>query len=582
MEDKRTALAMFLIIVFVMMYSEYVLSPYTKQAVQPSQQTASQNLEGSQPTQDTPATPDSSLAPSLTSGANPALSPVTTTAAPPFLSQLRESAKTVIKTPLIEATITHLGARLLSLKLQQYADHIGDSARLDLVVLSDDTPAPLGIYVGSANDAHVNYTLESASSSMGQVDGGFELERGQEIALVYSGTFSEGIAIKKIFTFRGDSYQFAVETRVNPPPLTGAPVWIEWGRYISDQAQHNSLDPFTISVLSDAQKVNHTSVQAVASSISEPYGALWTGISDKYFTSTLVPQIPGMNSRFGKDKNVFLVRVRGDESGGTVNVYAGPKEYGTLQTAGSQLERTIDLGFFSFLAYPLLMLLRFFYGLLGNYGLAIVMLTLFVKSVFFPLTRASLKSMKAMQEIAPEMQALRERVKDPTQLNQEMLALYKKRGVNPMGGCLPIMVQIPVFFGLYSALQHSIELRHAPFVFWVHDLSAPERMELAGIRFPVMIILMGIVMFIQQYRTPTPGMDPSQRKMMLGVSVAFTLGFIIFPFPAGLALYTLVNTLTSLIQQSVLRSDKHANPFRVTLLASIGIFSFAYVLTLLS
>jgi YidC/Oxa1 family membrane protein insertase len=344
----------------------------------------------------------------------------------------------------------------------------------------------------------------------------------------------------------------------------------------------DSIDPWTFTSLSDASKVQHIQLPSLTlDGLSQPFAAQWLGLADKYFTATLLTDQGGFNARYGRSGPLFLHRMAGTPTEGRFSLFVGPKDYRVLQQLGNQLERSIDLGFFSFLAYPLLILIRLFHSVFNNYGLAIVGVTLLIKGLFFPLTKASLKSMKAMQSLQPEMQALRERVKDPTQLNQEMLQLYKRRGVNPMGGCLPILLQIPVFFGLYSALLHSIELRHAAFGLWIQDLSVPERLEFFGVNFPIMILVMGGAMFYQQWVTPMPTIDPAQRRMMLIISAVFPVSFLIFPFPSGLALYMLTNTLVSLIQQAYLRNDSHQSPGRATTLASLGIFAIAYVLSLL-
>ena len=188
--------------------------------------------------------------------------------------------------------------------------------------------------------------------------------------------------------------------------------------------------------------------------------------------------------------------------------------------------------------------------------------------------------MNAMQKLQPEIKALRDRIQDPTQLNQEMMALYKKHGVNPMGGCLPMLIQLPVFLGLYNALNNSIEMRHAPFALWITDLSSVERLEVFGIGIPVMVLLMGASMFLQQWTTPSSA-DPQQKKIMMMMPVIFTISFVIFPFPSGLVLYWLVNNLISIIQQVYLRSEKHASAIQGTFLASILIFFVGYVLTLI-
>lgn len=261
-------------------------------------------------------------------------------------------------------------------------------------------------------------------------------------------------------------------------------------------------------------------------------------------------------------------------------LFVGPNCYHDLQALGLQLERNIDLGWFTFLAQPLLGLLRFFHGLLGNWGLAIIALTLVIKLVLLPLTQVSFRSMKAMQDLQPEIKALRERIKDPTELNQEMLGLYKKRGVNPMGGCFPMMLQIPVFLGLYNPLLNAMELRHAPFALWINDLASPEHLDVFGFGVPVMILIMGASMIIQQWTTPSTA-DPAQKKAMMLMPFMFTGMFIIFPFPSGLVLYWLVNNLISIVQQVYLRGHSKASPLQATVLASIGIFTLGYIVTLL-
>ena len=172
-------------------------------------------------------------------------------------------------------------------------------------------------------------------------------------------------------------------------------------------------------------------------------------------------------------KENYSISARGENDQVKVKAFLGPKNYSELKSLNFvELHRNVNLGWFTFLAIPLLTVINFCYGLLGNYGLAIILLTLLIKFAFLPLTQVSLKSMKAMQDLQPEINALRERIKDPTQLNQEMFALYKRKGVNPMGGCLPMLIQIPVFLGLYNALLNATELRHSPFALWITDLSA--------------------------------------------------------------------------------------------------------------
>jgi len=188
----------------------------------------------------------------------------------------------------------------------------------------------------------------------------------------------------------------------------------------------------------------------------------------------------------------------------------------------------------------MLWLLKFFYNLIHNYGVAIILLTIVIKLILYPLTHKSFKSMKEMQKIQPKITALREKYKDNKEmLNKEIMTLYRTQKVNPLGGCLPMLLQIPVFFALYKVLLDSIELRHAPFIFWIQDLSAKDPYYITP-------ILMGASMFIQQKMTPQVG-DPTQAKLMLMLPIVFT--FMFLNFPSGLVIYWLVNNLLSIAQQ---------------------------------
>ena len=219
-------------------------------------------------------------------------------------------------------------------------------------------------------------------------------------------------------------------------------------------------------------------------------------------------------------------------------VYIGPKEYERLKELGANASEIIDYGWFGLFAKPLVFLMKVFYKYTHNYGIAIILLTIFIKLIFYPLTDKSMKSMKAMQIIQPEMNSLREKYKNDTQrLNQEIMGLYKKHKVNPMGGCLPMLIQIPVFFALYKALLVAIELRQAPFFWWITDLAAKDPLFVTP-------LLMGVTMYFQQKMTPMSG-DQKQMQMMTKVlPVVFTILFL--NFPSGLVLYFLVNNIITI------------------------------------
>jgi YidC/Oxa1 family membrane protein insertase len=237
-------------------------------------------------------------------------------------------------------------------------------------------------------------------------------------------------------------------------------------------------------------------------------------------------------------------------------IYLGPKQASVLAPVGSNLDRLINFGFFNFIAQPLMVFMNWIYGFIGNYGIAIIILTTVIKLIFWPLSAKSYKSMQRMKELQPKMQRLKERHSDDKErLNREVMQLYKTHKVNPLGGCLPMLIQIPFFFALYRILLSSIELRHAPFMLWISDLSAPDTLfsGLLGLPFTLgpLPLLMGASMFLQQKMTPiSSGSEQQQKMMMYGMPIVFTVMFL--NFPSGLVLYWLVNNVLSVAQQGMM------------------------------
>jgi YidC/Oxa1 family membrane protein insertase len=230
------------------------------------------------------------------------------------------------------------------------------------------------------------------------------------------------------------------------------------------------------------------------------------------------------------------------------NLYYGPKEDEELLKFGHNLVVSHDMTL-EVLAGPLLELLRLIYGYVGNYGVAIIILTIIVRLLLFPLTFKGMKSMKRMQQLSPRMKKLQAKYKNNKEkLNKEMMALYRKNRVNPLGGCLPMLLQIPVFFALYSSLSSAVELRHAPFMFWISDLSQPDGLGITP-------LLMGASMYFQQKLTPqTAMMDPTQAKVMQMLPFIFTI--FTFTFPSGLTLYWVTSNVLSIAQQQIINRIK--------------------------
>ena len=280
----------------------------------------------------------------------------------------------------------------------------------------------------------------------------------------------------------------------------------------------------------------------------------WVAMVQHYFTSAWVPNKDDTNNFFLRklnDQNMYLMGFVGPQT--TINpgeqgeitsrFYVGPKDIDHLEAIAENLDLTIDFGFLWWIAKPLFHLLDFLHSYIGNWGWSIIVLTMIVKTIFFYPSAMSYRSMAKMRKVSPQMKEIKDRCGDDKQkMSQEMMKLYKKEKVNPMGGCLPILIQMPVFISLYWMLMESVELRHAPFALWINDLSVMDP-------YFVFPLLMGATMFIQQQLNPTPP-DPMQAKIMKWMPVAFT--FMFLWFPAGLVIYWVTNNTLSIIQQYII------------------------------
>ncbi|MDQ6992583.1 MAG: membrane protein insertase YidC [Mariprofundus sp.] len=275
----------------------------------------------------------------------------------------------------------------------------------------------------------------------------------------------------------------------------------------------------------------------------------WTAIMDRYFIAALISNAdqdyPYYFKGDGRSYQAGLIddgKVEGSDAVFHNRMYLGPKSMAVLTDAGEGLERAIDFGWFAFISKPMHTFLMWLYSFVGNFGWCIVLLVLSIKILFYWPTQKSYESMASMRKLQPEMARMKEQFGDDRQrMSQEMMALYKKHKVNPMGGCLPIIIQIPVFFALYKVLLMSIEMRQAPFIGWIHDMSVQDP-------YFVLPVIMGISMYIQQKLNPQPA-DPMQAKVMQFLPPVFTILFLFFP--AGLVLYWVVNNTLSIAQQKL-------------------------------
>lgn len=264
---------------------------------------------------------------------------------------------------------------------------------------------------------------------------------------------------------------------------------------------------------------------------------LFAAASDTYQTATFTPAANESAVISGNESLTINPQTKQTRN---FNLFIGPKQYNVTKDAGYGFEESLDFGWFYFLAIPMLKTLIFLYGFVGNYGVAIIILTIIIKLLTFPLTKKSMVSMKKMQAYQPKIAAIKEKYKgDQQKVNAATMELYKKEGINPVGGCLPMFLQIPIFFALYKTLMVAIELNGAPFFLWITDMSLKDPYYITP-------VLMGASMFFQQKLTPSAG-DPMQQKIFLMMPIVFT--FLFLNFPAGLVIYWLTNNVLTIIQQ---------------------------------
>ena len=444
-----------------------------------------------------------------------------------------------IETPLFSATITPAGGRLTSFRLKRYRTTVDEeSPPLELVDQTQSAILPLTAWIGrKGSDAGVDYDNNRTS---------FVLTADETALLVLRGTI-DGSAIEKTIRLDGSTYLLGVDVVVSgPEPPASISLVVP---KLADTGGYSRGGDHAVAI-SDGRLIEH-SLDQMKKEASRSESVDWAGFSGTYFASVGVPVGTTATVVFGASGADPVVRLDSAAKDGTASylVLMGPKDRQLLEAYGHSFERLVDYGWFWFIASPMLWLLHRIHDVVANYGIAIIVITVLLKAVTFPLNQTSMRSMRKMQEIQPLMERLRERHKDdPAAMQRDMMELYKKHKVNPFSGCLPMLIQIPIFIALYNGLLRDIALRHAPFVGWINDLSAPDRLQVAGLPFgiPVLTLLMGASMLLQQLTAPAQG-DPNQRRIMMIMPVVFTYMFI--HFPAGLVLYWLVNNVISIGQQ---------------------------------
>lgn len=553
--DKKTLTAIVLSIFVVIIYQTYFAPPPPKLP---------------DPTvKETPAAPDAKqvtapVAKQAVAFAPERKAPAPAKAKPSAAQAIIPEKEIFVESKLYKAVFTTKGGTLKSFKLKDYRKTLAKDAELiELVQIKESMPEPLGMTFSESDIAvPADGMYETATTTLDLI------KMPERNRLTLSQTYPDQVKVEKIYTFNPSGYNLDLEVRVYN--LSGAPIsqsaLLSWHEYVDPKAKTDSYTHEGPVVLV-AKSVEREDVKKITKEKIFGPDVSWGGFETKYFIAAMIPQNPSLTSLVVSQdsRNMVSTSLKGPKhlipAGQTGSfsyaLFLGPKDHSILKALGVGLENAIDFGsWMKWLAMPMLVIMKYINSVVNNYGITIIILTILIKIAFWPLGNKSYKSMKEMQKLQPQLMAIREKYKDDKQkAGQETMALYKAHKVNPLGGCLPMVVQIPVFFGLYNALMYAIELRHAPLCLWIQDLSAPDTLFghipsliplIGGFALGPLPIVMGATMFIQQKMSPPSG-EPTQQKIMLIMPVVFT--FLFLDFPSGLVLYWLFNNIISIGQQ---------------------------------
>lgn len=499
-----------------------------------------------------PASPAVPAGPAITPGQDvPTAGPV-----PGAISQaLGSGSRVQVTTDLFEAEIDTIGGDLRQVGLRTYPESV-QQLNQPFQLLKDSGPdlfiAQSGLVAlndGSAPNHYAPFTAEQNEYRF--ADGQDTLE----VRLNWAGPF--GVKVVKTYTFHRGSFLVELNQRVE----NGSTDNWQGSQYRQFQRTPpktkngffgGGVITYTGAVISTPeQRYEKISFDDIAKQpLNQPVKDGWVAMIQHYFLGAWIPNAGETDTFYTKsiDGHRYVVgmtsAVQSIPAGATgdfrTRLYMGPKLPDILDKIAPNLHLTVDYGKLTVIAEPLFWLLKTIHGVVGNWGWAIIFLTLLIKLVFYKLSETSYRSMANMRRLAPELTRLKELYGDDKQkMNQVMMDLYKKEKVNPLGGCLPILVQIPVFIALYWVLVESVQLRQAPFMFWIKDMSIPDP-------YYVLPLIMGVTMFVQQKLSPAPP-DPIQAKVMMSLPIVFT--FMFLWFPAGLVLYWVVNNMLSIAQQ---------------------------------
>ena len=471
----------------------------------------------------------------------------------------------VVETGAFTAVITETGGGIKSFKLNHFNETTdADSDRKELISTESFTELPLYFSWG-VDPSRAQIPLFASDKET------LKVEAGESQTLTMTAKLSSGLQVTRRMVFDPDSYLIKMSVDIynfSETALQGSPYMSLTNLPFGAAAQRYFFSGPAALIDGKLEEIKPSALEEASKTLKG--NITWAAYEGTYFMTGVIPEEnEGISLKLSAEGEKIRTLLIGIEDiipakghlQYNYQVYFGPKKMAILKEVGHDLERIVNFGWFDKLARPALYLLNFFYSYVGNYGISIILVTILIKLLFWPIAQKGLKSMKNMQKIQPKMAKLKEKYKnDKTRLNEEMMILYKTYKVNPVGGCLPMLLQLPVFFALYKVLLQAIELRHAPFMLWITDLSAPDRLMigvdipyLGGL--PVLTLLMGGSMFLQQRMTPAPA-DPTQAKIMMFLPVIFT--FMFLNFASGLVLYWLVNNLLSIGQQYLINKKAAA------------------------
>jgi len=558
MEQVRMLVAVVLSILIFAVWAIFFQSKKTDQQTKPAEQTEQAKEAPARETGNVPEkTPETEKEPVIKNE-----TPVETS---------REPRMITIRSPLYTAVFSDKGAVLKSFTLNNYRQTV-DKNSGPYEMISENVKS--GTILSGFEQNSIRGLEERLFTVNAQYDSIDINDQDREVVFSYQS--SEGIAVRKKYTFSPDTYVIGMEVSIengsNTPVKDSLALTLK--SYISKDSSMYLFEGPSAMIGNKIETIKPKKIEKQSLFSGNIH---WVAIQDRYFISSIIPKVPEDNTfmKLGADNDGVItnryVSKKLDIAPGTEQVleyelYVGPKSIKTLEKVGFDLDRAVSFGWFDFLAKPCLWLMNQLYKVIPNYGVAIIILTLLTKILLWPLGTKGYKSMNEMKKLQPLMAEIREKYKDDKKkMNEELMGLYRTYKINPVGGCLPMIVQIPVFFALYRMLYGAIELRHAPFFGWINDLSAPDRLFNFELGFkvplmdppygiPVLTILMGASMLISQKMQPPAG-DPTQAKMMMLMPVVFT--FIFINFSSGLVLYWLVNNILSIAQQYYTQK-KHA------------------------